>query len=123
MNLQYHNFNLPLTEAPLLFHTHNVEQNNFKRPFNPEEDKVILLLRNYKEVFIRMVQPKNIISLLDSYEQYQNDGDKWPRNRANEYFKILKLFDEIPNKNKCNVLRLIIKPDDMLNNPILKKFE
>ncbi len=110
--LAYHNFNLPVTEAPLLFHTHEVEQNRFKRPFHPEEDKIILLLRNYKEVFIRMVRPENVTSLLDSYEQHQNDEDKWPRNHTNKYFELLKIFDEIPNKNKC-----IVYYEDLIKDP------
>jgi len=90
--------------------------------YDPHKTKVILLVRNYKELAFRYEQygkidmfnhngslnEKNLIAALDHWS-----GDAASREL---YFASLRLFDEIPDQNKLLIYYedLVLNPDDVI---------
>jgi len=105
-NNLWHNYGEEIDYSkPLITWSHNPK--SFLR-FQPKRDKLILLIRNYRECIIRRFGAKKINRIIREI----NEGGYNGHNSPNCYFEILSFFDQWPEEN-----RLLIYYEDFMKKP------
>lgn len=102
----WENFDLEIDfSRPLLLHTHHPHY--LEKVYRPEKDKIILIVRNYRECMIRNYGVGSVSEIIRNIE-----GN--PRKKLNVlwYFKNLELYDNWPEEN-----RLLVYYEDLVKKP------
>ncbi|MDX8430969.1 MAG: sulfotransferase domain-containing protein [Candidatus Algichlamydia australiensis] len=89
----------------ILDHSHHKKV--FARHFQPERDKLIVLVRNYRECIIRRHGAAKIAQIISSIK-----NQNFEKLNTNWYFDQLAFFDEWPEEN-----RLLVYYEDMILRP------
>ncbi|MDX8430968.1 MAG: sulfotransferase domain-containing protein [Candidatus Algichlamydia australiensis] len=102
----WHNFEQEVDESKVVLDTSH-HRLFFEKEYLRERDKLILILRNYRECLIRHSGVEKVLQMI--HELNTKSGGKFS---ANWYLKNLQFFDDWPEER-----RLLIYYEDMIQNP------